>query len=184
MVDEVARANGFDPDKLAAMVSIESSGRPSATTGSYKGLLQLSDSEFAKYGNGGDIMDPRDNLEAGVKALQAKEAGFKREFGREPSATELYLMHQQGEAGLRAHEKNPDSPAWENMASTGEGKQKGDDWAKRAVWGNVPSDMRSQFDVDTMTSREFMAVWTAKLLGVSYQQALAMNSKGTQQASR
>jgi hypothetical protein len=178
-VQSVAQQEGFDPDKLAAIVSIESGGNPNASTGSYHGLLQLSQAEFSKYGRGGNIMDPEANLIAGVRSLKDKEQRFAREFGREPSATELYLMHQQGEAGLRSHERNLDAPAWRNMLNTGEGRQKGERWAKLAVWGNVPTDMRARFgSVDRMTSRQFLAVWTSKLLGVGYEQALAMNSGG------
>ncbi|MVT66872.1 transglycosylase SLT domain-containing protein [Bradyrhizobium pachyrhizi] len=183
LIQQVAQANGMDPNKLAVMVSIESSGNPNASTGSYHGLLQLSQREFAQHG-GDDIFDPRQNLEAGVKIIQQKERAFQREFGREPSATELYLMHQQGEAGLRAHERNPDRPAWENMLSTGEGRQKGEGWARAAVWGNVPSDMRRLFgSVNNITSREFMAVWTSKLLGIPYQQALAASNRRVSDAS-
>jgi hypothetical protein len=178
LVQEVAQRSGMDPQKLAVMVSIESGGRPTVSTGSYHGLLQLSEAEFSKFG-GTDIFDPKQNLEAGVKIIQQKEARFKAEFGREPTVTELYLMHQQGEAGLRAHMKNGDGPAWEAMASTGEGQRKGEGWAKRAVWGNVPSDMRHYFgSVDNISSREFMAVWTAKLLGISYERALAQVGVG------
>lgn len=174
LIDEVARQTTFDPDKLAAIVSVESAGDPKAKAGIYSGLLQLSPQEFAKYGDGRDIFDARSNLIAGVKSLQEKEHKFKSEFGREPSAVELYLMHQQGEAGLRAHEANLDAPAWQNMYNTGEGKKKGVGWAKLAVWGNVPSDLRETFgSVDNMTSREFIAAWTSKLKGIPYRQALA-----------
>lgn len=179
IITEVAQATGFDADKLMAIASIESGGNPKASTGSYHGLYQLSQNEFAQYGEGGSIYDARANTIAAVGSLKAKSARFAREFGREPSATELYLMHQQGEAGLRAHEQRPDAPAWTNMARTGEGKRKGSRWAKLAVWGNVPTDMRHYFgSVENMTSRQFLAVWTSKLLGVPYQQALAMNGGG------
>lgn len=175
IAERAARAAGFDPDKLMAIISIESGGRPSVSTGSYHGLLQLSHAEFSKYGNGGNIFDPQANIEAGIKSLQDKSRRFQREFGREPSAVELYLMHQQGEAGLRSHAKNPDRAAWQNMLATGEGRRKGAGWAKLAVWGNVPSDMRKYFgSVENVSSREFMAVWTAKMMGIPYNQALAM----------
>lgn len=180
-IEKVAKETGFDPNRLKGMVSIESGGRSGQTTGSYHGLLQLSKAEFEKYGNGGDIENDEDNLRAGVASLQDKEAKFATQYGRKPSATELYLMHQQGEGGLRAHEANPDAPAWENMASTREGQQKGDAWAKKAVWGNVPSDMKHQFGtVDNMTSAEFMAVWQHKLEGTPFTQALAqIKSRGS-----
>lgn len=179
-VAQVAREHGFDHDKLASMVSVESGGNPTAQSGVYKGLLQISPSEWAKYGrHGGNIFDPHDNLEAGVKALKDKSSKFAHEFGREPSPVELYLMHQQGEAGLRAHEKNLDAPAWENMLGTGEGKQKGQGWAKLAVWGNTPGDLRKVFgSVDNMTSRQFIAAWSSKLQGIPYSQALVEMTGG------
>ena len=182
VVDAIADAHGFDKDKLAAIVSVESGGDPNARAGDHHGLLQLSPSEFAEYGRkGGDILNGRDNLEAGVRSLMDKGRRFAAEFGREPSAVELYLMHQQGEAGLRAHEKNLDASAWQNMHSTGEGKRKGVAWSKLAVWGNVPSDLRQQFvTVDRMTSRQFIAAWTSKLKGIPYAQALAEVSKDAQ----
>lgn len=183
-IEKVAKETGFDVNRLKGMVSIESGGRSGQTTGSYHGLLQLSKAEFAKYGKG-DIENDEDNLRAGVAALQDKEAKFATQFGRKPSATELYLMHQQGEGGLRAHEAAPNSPAWENMASTREGQQKGDAWAKKAVWGNVPSDMKRQFgSVDNMTSAEFMAVWQHKLEGTPYTQALAQIKSRSSLAER
>jgi hypothetical protein len=116
--------------------------------------------------------------------MQAKSQRFRAEFGRDPNAVELYLMHQQGEAGFRSHAKNPEMPAWENMASTGEGQRKGAAWAKLAIWGNIPSDMKGLFDgVESVSSKEFTAVWTAKVLGIPYQQALAMVGRGSTTAS-
>lgn len=182
IIQQVADEMGFDAEKLMAIASIESGGNPNASTGSYHGLYQLSQAEFAKYGDGGSVYNPRDNAIAAVRSLKDKSARFSREFGREPSATELYMMHQQGEAGLRAHEQQPDAPAWTNMARTGEGKRKGERWAKLAIWGNVPTDMRHYFgSVDNITSRQFLAVWTSKILGVGYEQALAMNGGGSEQ---
>jgi hypothetical protein len=180
-IEKVAAAHGFDPAKLKAMVSIESSGNPAAGAGgSYEGLLQLNKAEWAKYGDPSkNRLDAEANLNAGVKSLMDKEAKFKTQYGRDPSATELYLMHQQGEAGLRAHLNNPDQPAWKSMAGTGEGKQKGDGWAKQAIWGNVPSDMKAQFgSVDKMTSADFVAVWMHKLQGIPFAQALSIVASG------
>jgi hypothetical protein len=184
MIERIAKETGFDANKLKAMVSIESGGRPSADTGSYQGLLQLSKGEMAKYGNGGDRHDAEANLRAGVNSLRDKEAKFKTQFGRTPSSTELYLMHQQGEAGLRAHEANPDDQAWKNMLSTREGQEKGERWAKAAIWGNVPSDMRHLFgSVDNITSKEFMAVWAHKVEGIPYATALREGTKPKHLAS-
>ena len=39
---------------------------------------------------------------------------FKEKYGRQPSPTELYLIHQQGEGGFDAHFNNPNQPAWKS----------------------------------------------------------------------
>jgi hypothetical protein len=178
-VEQVAMEMNFPADMLKTIVSIESSGNPKAgAKGSYKGLLQLNSSEWKQYGDGTDIMDPIGNLRAGVRSMMAKARTFERDFGRRPSATELYLMHQQGEAGLRAHAKNLDQPAYMAMLGTGEGKRKGERWAKAAIWGNVPTDVRGRFgSVDKMTSREFIGVWTSKVEGIPLDQAIAQVGK-------
>jgi hypothetical protein len=181
IIDRVAKQLGFPADVAKAMAHIESSGNPDAVTGSYKGLFQLSNEEFRKYGpnDGRDIMDPEANAYAGLRSMQAKSAAYEKQFGRKPSPTEIYLMHQQGEGGARAHASQPNRKAWESMYSTAEGQRKGEEWAKKAVWGNVPSDMRGIFgNVDNITSGQFIAVWINKLQGVPYQQALALINSG------
>lgn len=115
----------------------------------------------------GDIFDPAANLRAGTNKLVAEAATFQAKYGHAPTATELYLTHQQGEGGLANHLANPDRPAWQNMYATGEGQQKGAAWAKQAIWGNVPADVRAQYPggVDSLTSRDFMNIWTRKVEG-------------------
>lgn len=177
---EAARA-GMDPNTLKVLAHIESGGNPDASTGSYKGLFQLSGDEFSKYGEtGASINDPVANTRAAIGSLKDKQTNFERQYGRLPSATELYLMHQQGEGGLAAQLAHPDQPAWQNMASTAEGRQKGEAWAKQAIWGNVPADVRAQFPggVDRLTGAQFMAIWAKKVQGTPYDQALAAAQNG------
>lgn len=162
-----AQANGVDPQLMSRISQIESSGNPAARTGSYKGLFQLSDEEFKKHGNGGDIYNAADNsLAAGAK-LSSEIKAFNTRYGRDPTATEIYLTHQQGQGGFDSHNANPDKPAWQNMASTAEGHQKGEAWAKKAIWGNVPDDIKAQFPggVDSLTSQQFMDLWRSKVEG-------------------
>ena len=149
---------------LRSFMGIESGGNPYARTGSYKGLFQLSDSEFAKYG-GGNVYDPEDNTRAAAAKLAAERDAFKAQYGREPTATDLYLTHQQGSGGYAAHTANPSAPAWQNMYSTAEGQQKGPEWAKKAIWGNVPEDVRHKYPggVESMTSQQFMDLWRDKV---------------------
>lgn len=182
MIDAEAKRAGLDPNTVRSFVNIESGGNPNASTGSYKGLLQLSNSEFKENGGQGNIMDPQENLRAGVNNLKGMSDRFQEQFGRPPTAGELYLMHQQGEAGARAHLANPDAPAWQNMFSTGEGQQKGAAWAKKAIWGNIPDSAKKQFgSVENVTSRDFMNLWNARVnRGAGGQTMMASNAAPAQ----
>ena len=62
-VEEIKRASdafGLDFNFMKAVAKIESDFDPKQRTGSYVGLFQLSNNEFAKYGSG-DILNARDN---------------------------------------------------------------------------------------------------------------------------
>jgi Transglycosylase SLT domain len=135
-IGSVATRYGISSTDLSRAVQIESGGNPRAQTGSYKGLLQLSQSEFDKFKPRADasIWNPVDNLEAGAAKMKAEGDQFARNFGRQPSGFDSYMIHQQGLAGYSTHLANPDGPAWQNMLSTGEGRQKGDRWARAAIW--------------------------------------------------
>ncbi len=142
---------------LPRFIQIESGGNPNARTGSYSGLLQMGPDEIAKYGGNG--------LEQGKQLLADRAAELEKTLGRPPTPTELYMAHQQGMGGVQAHMANPDAPAWQNMAGTGEGRRKGEAWAKQAIWGNVPSDVRANYPggVDSLTSKQFMDLWQQKV---------------------
>lgn len=164
-INSAAEKHGVDPGLLSTFARIESGGRPGVRTGSYKGLFQLSESEFRKHGGEGDIFDPASNADAAAAKLKTEAAEFKSKYGRDPSALDLYIIHQQGEAGYEKHSARPEAPAWQNMASTGEGRQKGAGWAKQAIWGNIPDDMKKRFPggVESVTSQDFMNIWKEKI---------------------
>ncbi len=150
----------LSPELQAAIprfIQIESGGNPNARTGSYSGLLQMGPDEIAKYGGNG--------LEQGTQLLTDRAEQLSKTLGRDPTPTELYLAHQQGMGGAQAHLTNPDAPAWQNMASTAEGRRKGDGWAKQAIWGNVPDTLKAQYPggVDSLTSRQFVDLWKSKV---------------------
>ncbi len=164
-IQGVAARYGINPNDLGRAVQIESGGNPRAQTGSYKGLLQLSQAEFDKYKTRPDanIWNAQDNLEAGAAKMKAEGAVFERNFGHAPTGFDAYMIHQQGLAGYSAHLANPNAPAWQNMLSTGEGRQKGEGWARAAIWGNIPNQYKATFgNVDNVTSRDFIAMWQAK----------------------
>ena len=165
VIDREAAAAGVDANMLRRFAKIESGGNAGAVTGSYKGLFQMSDAEFAKYG-GGDIFNPTDNARAAARKIAAEAAEFRSKYGRDPTPTDLYMQHQQGVAGYGAHLSNPTAPAWQNMASTAEGRQKGDAWAKLAIWGNIPDKEKARFgSVENVTSADFVAMWQNRVEG-------------------
>ena len=100
---------------LRAFAVIESSGNPKVSTGSYHGVYQLSHSEFRKYGGRGNIFDVEENTDVAARKLRSESDAFARQYGREPTANELYMIHQQGVEGAAKHMANPDAPAWRNM---------------------------------------------------------------------
>jgi soluble lytic murein transglycosylase-like protein len=59
-IREAASLYGVDAVMMMSIAKVESDFNPRVRTGSYKGLFQLSDHEFNKYGDG-SIWDARDN---------------------------------------------------------------------------------------------------------------------------
>lgn len=162
-IGRAAAQTGVSDHLLRTIAKIESGGNAGARTGSYKGLFQLSDAEFDKHG-GGDIYNANDNALAAANKIKAESAAFEASYGRAPSATDIYLIHQQGKGGYQAHVSNPELPAWMNMFSTAEGQQKGEAWAKLAIWGNVPDDVKERFgSVENVTSGDFIKLWDEKI---------------------
>lgn len=180
MVERVAKEAGMDPNVAKAMMSIESSGNARASTGSYSGLFQMSKEEMRRFGDGADPLDPEANAKAAMQSMKSKANIFSKQQGRPPTPTEMYLGHQQGEGGLKEHLKHPERAAWEAMFATGEGKNKGAGWAKKAIWDNIPTPMRKHFPggVDSVTSAQMGAVWASELQGIPYEQALEGAKKG------
>lgn len=185
LIAKVAAENGISPAQLKAYVDIESGGNPKNKTGSYKGLLQLSDSEFNKYGGKGlDIFNPEHNLSVGARKIKAEGEAFKQKYGRDPTPTDLYMIHQQGEGGYQQHTANPTQKAWINMFNTAEGQKKGPIWAQKAIWGNIPDAAKKKFgSVQNVTSQDFMNLWDARVnrgMGGSQQQTAQQQPEGEQ----
>ncbi len=166
LIEKHARRVGIDPALMKTIMRIESSGKASEQTGSYKGLFQLSDREFSRHGGSGSIFDPEQNTMAAANKLARESLAFREKYGREPKPIDVYMMHQQGEAGYGKHLENPDQPAWKNMLATGEGQQKGEAWAKKAIWGNLPKSEKDRLgSVENVTSRDFVNSWGQRIEG-------------------
>jgi len=153
---------GIDPEWMRQIARIESSGNPKAQTGSYAGLFQLSPEEFKRVGGKGSILDPKANSMAAASLLRSHMENFEKKYGRAPDLDELYLTHQQGWGGVQQHLQDPNRPAWESMLATSEGKARGEEWAKKAILGNLPKEAKRQFG-ENITSGQFRDVWRSRL---------------------
>jgi hypothetical protein len=51
------------------------------------------------------------------------------------------------------------------MYLTSEGQEKGEAWARKAIWGNVPWDLKNKIKdgVKALTSGQFIALWTERV---------------------
>jgi hypothetical protein len=161
-LEEIRRASatfGLDFNFMKVVAKIESDFDPKQRTGSYVGLFQLSNHEFARYGSG-DILNARDNAIAAAYKFATAAIMFELSTHKKATLADLYLIHQQGTQGAEQHIKHPDNLAWKSMCATDEGKQKGERWCKRAVWGNtLPVIKRAWKSVDNLTSGAFVRMW-------------------------
>lgn len=165
-VDEIKRVSGvlgFDFTFMKTVAKIESGFNPKQRTGSYIGLFQLSKNEFEMYG-AGDILVPRDNTVAAALKFMTEAILFEMFTHRKPTLNDLYLIHQQGVDGAAEHVSHPNRLAWRSMCATDEGKEKGEKWCKRAIWGNtLPAVKRIWKNVNNVTSGAFVAMWQQRV---------------------
>jgi hypothetical protein len=143
----------------AQLINIESDGDPRNRTGSNYGLGQFSPDQFAHFGITNPY-DPQQQIRA-IAQERAENTPIARNIlGRDPTAAELYLMHQQGQTGganlLRAAQNNPNGPAWQTVG--GEGR--GDAFAIRKIRGNIPSDnpLRN-VPANQVTNAQYVRMW-------------------------
>jgi hypothetical protein len=165
-VEEIKRITdvlGLDFTFMKAVAKIESGFNPKQRTGSYIGLFQLSEREFAMYGSG-DIRVSRDNTVAAALKFMTEGILFERFTHKKPTLSDLYLIHQQGVDGAAEHISHPERLAWRSMCATDEGKEKGEKWCKRAIWGNtLPAMKRVWKTVDNVTSGAFVGMWRQRV---------------------
>lgn len=165
---------GIPPQVMRGFATIESGGNPRNSTGSYHGLFQLSNSEFRRGGGTGSILDPHQNAMAAGNLIAGHRAELAKSLGREPSWNEVYMVHQQGPGGFAAHNGNQQGLAWQNMASTAEGRARDAKgpiyrmpdgsrglWSQAAIANNIPGG--SNLNWQTATSGEFLQGWGARL---------------------
>jgi hypothetical protein len=162
-IKRVADVLGLDSTFMKTVAKIESGFNPKQRTGSYIGLFQLSNHEFEKFGTG-DIRAPRDNTVAAAFKFMTEAILFEMFTHRKPTLNDFYLIHQQGVDGAAEHISHPNRLAWRSMCATDEGKEKGEKWCKRAIWGNtLPAIKRVWKNVNNVTSSAFVGMWQQRV---------------------
>ena len=162
-IQEAASLYGLDVAMMMSIAKVESNFNPHARTGSYKGLFQLSDYEFKKYGDG-RIWDARDNARAAAHMFLAQAEKFRWALGHYPDYAERYMVHQQGIQGAIEHYTHPQRVAWQSMCATDEGVLKGEQWCRKCIWRNLSPEWKQTFKkVDKISSGDFVSLWTGRI---------------------
>ena len=162
-IREAAALYGVDLAMMMSIAKVESDFNPRARTGSYKGLFQLSDYEFKKYGDG-SIWDARDNARAAAHMFLVQAEKFRWALGHYPDYAERYMVHQQGIQGAIEHYTHPERVAWQSMCATDEGMLKGEQWCRKCIWGNLLPEWKHAFgSVEKIQSGDFVSLWTARI---------------------
>jgi hypothetical protein len=162
-IQDAASLYGLDFAMMMSIARVESDFDPGAHTGSYKGLFQLSDYEFRKYGDG-SVWNARDNARAAAHMFLVQAEMFRWALGHYPDHAERYMVHQQGIQGAIEHYTHPGRVAWQSMCATDEGLLKGEKWCKRCIWGNLLPKWKDAFgSVDNIHSEDFIGVWTGRI---------------------
>ena len=162
-IQEAASLYSLDLAMMMSIAKVESDFNPHARTGSYKGLFQLSDYEFKKYGDG-SIWDARDNARAAAHMFLVQAEKFRWALGHYPDYAERYMVHQQGIQGAIEHYTHPERVAWQSMCATDEGVLKGEQWCKKCIWGNLLPEWKNAFgSVEKIQSSDFVSLWTARI---------------------
>jgi hypothetical protein len=185
-VEEIKRASdafGLDFNFMKAVAKIESGFNPNQRTGSYIGLFQLSEYEFGKFGSG-QIRSPRDNAVAAAYKVITEGVLFEWITGRKPDLSDLYLIHQQGWEGAAEHISRPERIAWKSMCATREGREKGEKWCRRAIWGNTLPVLKKEWkSVENVKSEAFVGMWRARVAEF-YSKYMANATAAAGQASK
>lgn len=112
IINEAATRHGVDPAALTMIAQMESGFDPSAQNpnSSASGLFQFINSTAQQYGLQNPL-DPAQSADAAARKMKDNAAALTLALGREPTAAELYLAHQQGATGASRLLSNPDQRA-------------------------------------------------------------------------
>jgi hypothetical protein len=147
---------------LDQVARIESGGNPNAVTGSNYGTYQFGPGEMRRYG----MTNWRDQgQQRRAMQLETNENTqiLRRTLGRDPTPGELYLTHQQGQAGgpalISAAQRNPNMPAYQAIQRYYRNPQ----IAMTAIHGNIPSTNPLRgVPASQVTAKQFVDMWNAR----------------------
>ncbi|MGR3571175.1 transglycosylase SLT domain-containing protein [Brevirhabdus sp.] len=107
-----AQRHGVDPGAMLTIAGIESSFNPKAKNpkSSAGGVFQFIDETAAAYGLK-DRYDPVQAADAAARLARDNTAALRKVLGRDPTAGELYLAHQQGAGGASKLLASPNARA-------------------------------------------------------------------------
>jgi len=108
IITAAARQHGVSPETLVQIAQTESGGNPNAGNprSSAGGLFQFIDATADQYGLH-NRYDPVQASDAAARLLRDNAAYLQKRLGRQPTAGELYLAHQQGAGGAANMLMNP-----------------------------------------------------------------------------
>lgn len=147
VITNAAARHGVPPEALLKIAVIESGGNPNARNprSSAGGLFQFIDSTARQYGLSNKF-DPAQAADAAARLMKDNAAHLRGVLGREPTAGELYLAHQQGAGGAAKLLASPDRPAVDVIG-----------WDAVRLNGGAPG----------MTAGQFAQKWVSKADGAS-----------------
>lgn len=142
IINEAAARYGVNPSALSVIADIESGYNPYAKNprSSAGGLFQFIDATARDYGLD-NRFDPIQASDAAARLARDNSQVLAGVLGRQPTAGELYLAHQQGAGGASKLLSNPNARAVDIVGAD----------AVRLNGGN-----------ENMTAREFANLWINK----------------------
>ncbi|NTF67689.1 transglycosylase SLT domain-containing protein [Rhizobium rhizogenes] len=146
-ITDAAVRHGIDPNTLTQIAGVESNFNPASyNKGSgASGLFQFVGSTARQYGLS-DPFDAAESADAAARLTKDNAAALKRGLGRDPTAGELYLAHQQGAGGALKLLQNPDANAAKLVGES----------AVASNGGSIG-----------MSARDFAKMWTSRVTGGS-----------------
>ncbi len=173
IVTNAAQRYGLEPETMLAIAQVESvmGTKLDNPTSSAGGIFQFIDKTWKYYGNGRSKYDHEANADAGMRLARNNSRYLKKKLGRDITAGEYYLAHQQGAGGAYKILRQPDANA---VTSLGDKK----------VRLNVPSSMRKDGSYKHLTNAQFARLWSGKIDKAKAQLGIEVSTPIQQNASQ